>query len=78
MCRSYFQWHDSLTHDRTITIVENLGKNPNGEAPTKNQLFIAPYNYQAQSDLYLVASEVAKRQPDGVAFDYVRVQVRLK
>jgi hypothetical protein len=58
--------------DSTISIVENLGKNPNGEVPTKNQLFIDPYNYQAQSDLYLAAYEVAKRKPDGVAFDYVR------
>ena len=58
--------------DNTMSIVENLGKNPNRESPTKNQLFIDPYNYQAQSDLYLAAYEVAKRQPDGVAFDYVR------
>ena len=58
--------------DSTISIVENLGKNTAGEVPTKDQLFVDPYNYQAQSDLYLAVNEVVKRKPDGVAFDYVR------
>ncbi|MBD2176476.1 family 10 glycosylhydrolase [Pseudanabaena sp. FACHB-1998] len=58
--------------DNTISIIENLGKNPEREVPTKDQLFIDPYNYQAQKDLYLAVNEVIKRQPDGVAFDYVR------
>ena len=58
--------------DNTISIVENLGKNSAGEVPTTNQLFIDPYNYQAQSDLYLAVNEVAKRKPDGVVFDYIR------
>jgi hypothetical protein len=58
--------------DSTISIVENLGKNSAGEVPTKDQLFVDPYNYQAQSDLYLAVNEVVKRKPDGVAFDYVR------
>jgi hypothetical protein len=58
--------------DNTISIVENLGKNSAGEVSTTNQLFIDPYNYQAQSDLYLAVNEVVKRKPDGVVFDYVR------
>jgi hypothetical protein len=58
--------------DTTISIIENLGKNPEREIPTKDQLFIDPYNYQAQKDLYLAVNEVIKRQPDGIAFDYVR------
>ncbi|ELS32283.1 MULTISPECIES: family 10 glycosylhydrolase [Pseudanabaena] len=58
--------------DTTMSIVENLGKNPEGEVPTTNQLFIDPYNYQAQNDLYLAVHEVLKRHPDGVVFDYVR------
>ena len=58
--------------DSTISIVENLEKNGEGEVPTKDQLFIDPYNYQAQSDLYLAVNEVVKRKPDGVVFDYVR------
>jgi hypothetical protein len=58
--------------DSTISIVENLGKNREGEVSTTNQLFIDPYNYQAQSDLYLAVNEVVKRKPDGVVFDYVR------
>jgi uncharacterized lipoprotein YddW (UPF0748 family) len=36
--------------DSTISIVENLGKNIAGEVPTKDQLFVDPYNYQAQSE----------------------------
>ncbi len=58
--------------DNTMSIIEKLGKNPEGEVPTRDQLFIDPYNYQAQSDLYLVVNEVVKRKPDGVVFDYVR------
>lgn len=58
--------------DNTISIVENLGRNSAGEVPTTNQLFIDPYNYQAQSDLYLAVNEVIKRNPDGVVFDYIR------
>ncbi|PZV17718.1 MAG: hypothetical protein DCF20_04940 [Pseudanabaena sp.] len=58
--------------DSTISIVENLGENSAGEVPTKGQLFIDPYNYQAQIDLSLVVNEVVKRKPDGVVFDYVR------
>ncbi len=58
--------------DSTISVVENLGKNPENEVPTTNQLFIDPYNYQAQSDLFLAVNEVVKRQPDGVVFDYIR------
>lgn len=58
--------------DNTVSIVENLGKNNEGEVSSKDQLFIDPYNYQAQSDLYLVVNEVLKRKPDGVVFDYVR------
>ena len=42
--------------DSTISIVENLGKNTAGEVPTKDQLFVDPYNYQAQSDLYLAVN----------------------
>jgi len=58
--------------DSTVSIIENLGKNPEGEAPTTDQLFVDPYNYQAQKDLYWVVTEVLKRKPDGVVFDYIR------
>ncbi len=58
--------------DNTVSIIENLGKNPEGEVSTNDQLFVDPYNYQAQKDLYLVVTEVLKRNPDGVVFDYVR------
>ncbi len=62
----------NANRDSTISIVENLGKNSEGEVSTQDQLFIDPYNYQAQSDLYLAVNEVVKRNPDGVVFDYVR------
>jgi len=58
--------------DSTISIIENLGKNPEREVPTNDQLFVDPYNYQAQKDLYLVVNEVLKRNPDGIVFDYIR------
>jgi uncharacterized lipoprotein YddW (UPF0748 family) len=58
--------------DSTISIVENVGKNSGGEVPNNRELFIDPYNYQAQSDLYLAVNEVVRRKPDGVAFDYIR------
>ena len=58
--------------DTTVSVIEALGKNNEGEIPNIDQLFIDPYNYQAQNDLYKLVSEVAKRKPDGIAFDYVR------
>ncbi len=58
--------------DSTISIVEDLGKNLEGEVSNGDQLFVDPYNYQAQSDLHLAVYETVKRKPDGVVFDYVR------
>ncbi|MDX2255701.1 MAG: family 10 glycosylhydrolase [Pseudanabaenaceae cyanobacterium bins.39] len=36
------------------------------------QLFVDPYNRQAQIDLYGIVTESLRRQPDGVVFDYIR------
>ena len=58
--------------DSTISIIEETGKNPQGEVPNTEQLFIDPYNRQAQIDLYLVVNETLRRNPDGVVFDYIR------
>lgn len=58
--------------DTTVSVIENLGINNEGEIPNTDQLFVDPYNYQAQNDLYKLVDEVAKRKPDGIAFDYVR------
>ena len=38
----------------------------------QSQAFIDPYNVQAQEDYTRLLSEVLKRRPDGVLFDYVR------
>ena len=38
----------------------------------KEELFIDPYSDIARSDYYKLVSEVAKRKPDGILFDYIR------
>ncbi len=38
----------------------------------ESQVFIDPYNLQAKRDYYQLVTEVARRRPDGVLFDYVR------
>jgi len=37
-----------------------------------NQVFIDPYNRQAQIDYYRLVEAIVKRRPDGVLFDYIR------
>jgi hypothetical protein len=50
-------------------IVDSQGKTSESNI---EQLFVDPYNRQAQIDLYGVVSESVRRQPDGVVFDYIR------
>lgn len=45
----------------------SLGVSDNG-----SQVFIDPYNRQARSDYYGLVQEIAKREPDGMLFDYIR------
>ncbi len=37
-----------------------------------SQVFIDPYNLQAKRDYYQMVTEVMRRRPDGILFDYVR------
>ena len=36
------------------------------------QVFIDPYNKQAQADLYRLIQAIMERRPDGILFDYIR------
>jgi hypothetical protein len=54
-----------------------LARNGKGEtsldlADIGSQVFVDPYNPQAQTDYYQMLQEVIRRHPDGVLFDYVR------
>ena len=37
-----------------------------------SQVFIDPYNLQAKRDYYRMVTEVMRRRPDGILFDYIR------
>jgi hypothetical protein len=47
------------------------GNQPVGNGPA-SVLFVNPYSNQARTDFKLMVSEVAKRHPDGILFDYIR------
>lgn len=54
-----------------------LARNGRGETSTSfvkdgSQIFIDPYNRQAQTDYYQMVQSVLKRRPDGILFDYIR------
>ncbi len=54
-----------------------LARNGRGQTslsivPDGSQVFIDPYNRQAQVDYYRLVQAIAKRQPDGILFDYIR------
>jgi hypothetical protein len=59
--------------DREAAIARN-GKGQTSLYVVDNgsQLFIDPYNLQAKRDYYQMLTEVLRRRPDGVLFDYVR------
>ena len=42
------------------------------DASSSEEVFIDPYNIKAKQDYYLMAQAIARRQPDGMLFDYVR------
>ncbi|MEM9482506.1 MAG: family 10 glycosylhydrolase [Cyanobacteria bacterium P01_F01_bin.116] len=43
-----------------------------GGSNNPEEIFVDPYNYQAQSDYARMLQLVLQRQPDGVLFDYIR------
>lgn len=56
---------------------EVLARNGRGETSISfvkdgSQIFIDPYNRQAQTDYYQLVQTVLKRRPDGILFDYIR------
>ncbi len=46
------------------------------EVQQASHIFVDPYNPQARLDLQTAISAIARRQPDGLAFDYIRYSHR--
>jgi Glycosyl hydrolase-like 10 len=44
----------------------------NGQSSNPEEVFVDPYNYQAQDDYVRMLQAILQRRPDGVLFDYVR------
>ncbi|MGF1458144.1 MAG: hypothetical protein ACFBSG_03880 [Leptolyngbyaceae cyanobacterium] len=44
----------------------------NGFSSNTQEVFVDPYNLQAQQDFQVMLAEIAKRQPKGILFDYIR------
>ena len=59
--------------DRQQTLARNgKGENSLAFVDDGSQAFIDPYNRQAKIDYYHLVEAVARRNPDGVLFDYLR------
>jgi hypothetical protein len=59
--------------DRQNALARNgRGQDSTAIVPDGSQVFIDPYNRQAQTDYYQLLQSVLKRRPDGVLFDYIR------
>ncbi|MEM9009394.1 MAG: family 10 glycosylhydrolase [Cyanobacteria bacterium P01_F01_bin.86] len=43
-----------------------------GATSNAEEVFVDPYSLQAQQDFQIVLTEIAKRQPAGILFDYIR------
>ena len=43
-----------------------------GASSNAEEVFVDPYNLQAQQDFQVMLTEVAKRRPAGILFDYIR------
>lgn len=44
----------------------------NGYSSNSQEVFVDPYNLQAQQDFQVMLAEVAERRPKGILFDYIR------
>jgi len=68
-----FGYNYGLLPSRQHAIARN-GKGESSLAYVNDgsQLFIDPYNRQAQTDYYKFVQGIAKRRPDGMLFDYIR------
>lgn len=59
--------------DRQNALARNgRGQDSTAIVPDGSQVFIDPYNRQAQIDYYQLLQSILKRRPDGVLFDYIR------
>ncbi len=68
-----FGYSYALRPDRESVVARNgKGETSLYVVDNNSQLFIDPYNPQAKRDYYQLVTEVIRRRPDGVLFDYVR------
>lgn len=59
--------------DRQDVLARNgYGKTNLSDSGETSKAFVDPYNEQARQDYYEMVSEIVKRNPDGVLFDYIR------
>ena len=55
-----------------ILVHNGYGENSLSDSGEESQAFIDPYNQQARRQYAQMLSEILKREPDGVLFDYIR------
>ncbi|MEM6753864.1 MAG: family 10 glycosylhydrolase [Cyanobacteria bacterium P01_C01_bin.38] len=72
-----FTTNFGYTYARRKDREEAIARNGKGQTSlyvvdNSSQVFIDPYNLQAKRDYYQMVTEVMRRRPDGILFDYVR------
>ncbi|MBV6626380.1 MAG: family 10 glycosylhydrolase [Rivularia sp. (in: Bacteria)] len=72
-----FTTNFGYTYARRKDREEAIARNGKGQTSlyvvdNGSQVFVDPYNLQAKRDFYQMVTEVMRRRPDGVLFDYVR------
>ena len=72
-----FTMNFGYTYAQRSDRADALARNSTGQdsltyVHDRAQAFIDPYSSQAQTDYYQLVTEVLKRKPDGVLFDYIR------
>ncbi|BAY85410.1 hypothetical protein NIES267_49100 [Calothrix parasitica NIES-267] len=72
-----FTTNFGYTYARRKDREEAIARNGKGQTSlyvvdNGSQVFIDPYNLQAKRDYYQMVTEVMRRRPDGILFDYVR------
>ncbi|NET60474.1 MAG: family 10 glycosylhydrolase [Symploca sp. SIO2E6] len=68
-----FGYSYAQRRDRQGALARNgRGQTSQSVVPGGHQIFIDPYNRQAQTDFYQLVEVLMKRRPDGVLFDYIR------
>jgi hypothetical protein len=68
-----FGYNYGLLPNRQEAIARNgKGENSLSYVEDGSQLFVDPYNRQAQADYLQLMNAIARRRPDGMLFDYIR------